>query len=55
MQLLLSSIVMQIIEIFYGGPVIFAVTYFLVAVVKNWCHLLDHGTLQSTVYMPRVK
>ena len=49
LQLLLCSIVMQNIQILYWVPVMFVVTYFWVAVVKNGCGLLDHGTLKSAV------
>ena len=38
---------MQNIQILYWFPVMFVVTYFWVAVVKNGCGLLDHGTLKS--------
>ena len=37
------------IQILYYVPVMFVVTYFWVAVVKNGRGLLDHGTLKSTV------
>ena len=53
-QLSLYSIVMQNIQIFYGGSVIIVVTYFWVAVVKNGCSLLDHGTLKSATYISRI-
>ena len=43
-QLLLSSIVIENIQIIYGGSVMFYVTCFWVFVVKNGCNLLDHGT-----------
>ena len=49
LQLLLCSIVMQNIQILYWVPVMFVVTYFWVAVVKNGRGLLDHGTLKSAV------
>ena len=49
LQLLLCSIVMQNIQILYWVPVMFVVTYFWVAVVKNGHGLLDHGTLKSAV------
>ena len=45
----LCSIVMENIQILYRVPVTFVVTYFSVAVVKNGCGLLDHGTLKSAV------
>ena len=53
-QLLLCSIVMQKNQIFNGGPVMFIVTCFWVAVVKNGCTLLDHGTLKSAIYISRI-
>ena len=37
------------IQILYWVPVTFVVTYFWVALVKNGCGLLDHGTLKSAV------
>ena len=40
---------MQNIQILYWVPVIIAVTWFWVAVVKNGRGLLDHGTLKSAV------
>ena len=40
---------MQNIQILYWVPVMFVVTYFWVAVVKNGRGLLDHGTLKSAV------
>ena len=40
---------MQNIQILYWVPVMFVVTYFWVAVVKNGLGLLDHGTLKSAV------
>ena len=49
LQLLLCSIVMQNIQILYWVPVMFVITYFWVAVAKNGCGLLDHGTLKSAV------
>ena len=49
LQLLLCSIVMQNIQILCGVPVMFVVTYFWVAVIKNGRVLLDHGTLKSAV------
>ena len=49
MQLLLCSIVKQNIQILYWVPVIFVVTHFWMAVVKNGHGLLDHGTLKSAV------
>ena len=39
---------MQKVQIFYWETVMFAVTYFWVAVVKNGRGLLDHGALNST-------
>ena len=51
LQLLLCCfIVMQNIQIFYGGPVMFLVTCFWIVVVKNVCSLLNHGTLKSAIY-----
>ena len=41
---------MQNIQIIYRVPVMFVVTYFWVAVVKNERGLLDHGTLKSAVF-----
>ena len=35
-QLLLCSITMQNIKVYYGGPVNFLVTYFWVVVIRNW-------------------
>ena len=49
LQLLLCSMVMENIQIFYGFPVMFAVTCFWVAVVKNVCSLLGHATLKSVI------
>ena len=49
LQLLLCSIVMQNIQILYWVPVMFVVTYFWVAVVKNGRGHLDLGTLKSAV------
>ena len=49
MELLLCSIVMQNIQILYWVPVVFVITGFWVAVVKNGPGLLDHGILKSTV------
>ena len=49
LQRLLCSIGMQNIQILYWIPVMFVVTYFWVAVVKNGHGLLDHGTLKSAV------
>ena len=49
LQLLLCSIVMENIQIFYGFPVMFTVTCFWVAVVKNVCSLLGHATLKSVI------
>ena len=40
---------MQNIQILYWVPVMFAVTYFWVAVVKNGRGLLDRGTLKYAV------
>ena len=51
MKLLLCSIVMQSIQIYYGGRVMFVVTCFLVIMVKNGCSVLDHGTLKSAIYI----
>ena len=48
-QLLLYSIVMQNIQIFYWVPIMFVVTCFWLAVVRNGCSLLDHGTLKYAV------
>ena len=48
MQLLLCSIMMQNIQILYWVPVIFLVTCFWVAAVKN-SYGLDHWTLKSSV------
>ena len=50
LQLLLCSIMMQNIQIFYGVPVMFFVTCFWVVVVKNGCGSLDQGTLKSAIY-----
>ena len=47
LQLLLCSIVMQNIQIFYEVPVMFDVTCFWIVVVKNGCSVLDQGTLKS--------
>ena len=49
MQLLLCSIVMQSIQIFYVVPFMFAVFCFCVVVVKNGCGPLDQGTLKSAI------
>ena len=49
MELLLCSIVMQNIQILYWVPVVFVITCFWVAVVKNGPGLLNHGILKSTV------
>ena len=54
LQLLLCSIVMQNIQIFYGSPVMLVVTCFWVFVVKNGRCLLDHRTLKSAIYMSRM-
>ena len=54
LQLLLCSIVMQNIQIFYGGSVMFIVTCFWVVVVKNGCSLLNHGTLKSAIHISRM-
>ena len=40
---------MQNIPILDWVPVMFVVTYFWEAVVKNWRGLLDHGTLKFAV------
>ena len=48
-QLLLCFIVTQNIQIHYWIAVMFVVTCFLVADVKNGHGLLDHGTLKSAV------
>ena len=48
-QLLLYSIVMQNIQIFYWVPIMFVVTCFWLAVVRNGFSLLDHGTLKYAV------
>ena len=40
---------MQNIQIRYGVPVTFVVTYFWVVVAKTGRGLLDHGTLKSAV------
>ena len=45
----LCSIVIQNIQILYWVPVMFIVTCFGVAVVKNGRSLLDHGTLKSAL------
>ena len=44
-------IMMQNIQIFYGGLVMFVVTCFWVVVAKNGCSPLDHGTLKSAIYI----
>ena len=44
-----TAFVKQNIQILYWVPVMFVVTYFWVAVVKNGRGLLDHGTLKSAV------
>ena len=44
-----TAIMMQNIQILYWIPVMFVVTYFWVAVVKNGRGLLDLGTLKSDV------
>ena len=49
LQLLLCSIVMQKIQIFYGDPVMFVVVCFWVVVAENGCGLLDQGTLKSAI------
>ena len=41
---------MQKIQILYWVPVMFVVTFFWVAVVKNGRGLLDHGTVKSAVF-----
>ena len=46
-QLLLCSVVMQNIQMFYGVPVMFIVACFWVVAVKNGCELSDQGTLKS--------
>ena len=45
LQLLLCSIVMQNIQIFYRVPVMFVVTSFWVVVVKNKCDLLGKSKI----------
>ena len=45
----LCSIVMQSIQILYRVPIMSVVPCFWVAVVKNGCGLLDHGTLKYAV------
>ena len=50
LQLSLCFIVMQSIQIFYGGSVMFLVSCFWIVVVKNGSSLLDHGTLKSAIY-----
>ena len=40
---------MQNVQILYWVPVMFVVTYFWVAVVKNGRGLLDHEPLKSAV------
>ena len=44
-----TAIMMQNIQILYWIPVMFVVTYFWVAMVKDEHGLLDHGTLKSAV------
>ena len=44
-----TAIMMQNIQILYWIPVMFVVTYFWVAMVRNGRGLLDHGTLKSAV------
>ena len=48
LQLLLCSIVMQNIQILYGVPVMFVVSFWVI-VVKNGCGLLDQGILKSAI------
>ena len=52
-QLLLCSIMMQNIQILYWVPVMFVVTCFGVAVVKNGRGLSDHRTLKSAASQER--
>ena len=49
LQLLLCSIVKQNIQMLYGVPVIFVVTCFWVAVVKNEYDFLDQRTLKFAI------
>ena len=51
LQLLLCSIVIENIQIFYGGPVMFVVTCFQVVVVKNGSCLLDHHSKILYIYI----
>ena len=51
LQLLLCSIVIENIQIFYGGPVMFVVTCFQVVVVKNGSCLLDHHSKILCIYI----
>ena len=53
-QLHLCSIEMQKIQIFNMGPVMFVVTCFSVAVVKNGGSILGHETLKSAIYISRI-
>ena len=42
---------MQNIQIFFGGPVMFAVTCYWMVLVKNGRSVLDHRTLKSAIYI----
>ena len=53
-QLFLCSIVMENIQIFCGGPVMFVDTGFWVVVIRNGCIVLYHGTLKSAAYISRM-
>ena len=48
-KIIATAFVMQNIQILYWVSVMFVVTYFWVAVVKNGAGLLDHGTLKYGV------
>ena len=45
----LCYIVVQNIQLFYGVPAMFIVSYFWVVVLNNGHGLLDQGTLKSVV------